>query len=102
MRLGMPRICACACAYLTSVNQVLGRFCSDLFFYSIRLRTFQIVLNIQLNPATSNLFVSKSSLFRTNARSPWFCPTFLSHFTSFISNLDYAEYPAFSKYFGFP
>ena len=36
------------------------------------------------NSVISNLIVSKSPLFRTNARSPWFCPTFFESFHLFF------------------
>ena len=41
---------------------------------------------IQLNRVVLNSIDSKSPLLRTKTCSAWFCPTFLSHFTSFISN----------------
>ena len=39
-----------------------------------------------VQPCYPNSVVSKSLLFRTNARSPWFCLTFLRHFSLFICN----------------
>ena len=51
------------------------------------------------NSVISNLIVSKSPLFRTNARSPWFCPTFFESFhLVFFLELGYFEYPVISRF----